>query len=576
MLMFNKTTRLILGLFLLAQGLLLTFGLPPFQKFDETSHFTRTISLSRGQLFCRDRQFIIPKIYAGLHENYNFEKVLLENRKFPPSLINFNQQWTATDYQELVAIGGCRQNFLGYIPNTIGVWLTGWTARPAIIFYSGRLFGFIFLLLMLWLSLKIINKKYDYLLWFFTLMPMVVHQATAYSYDVVIVGLILPLTALWINRFTGHKFSRIHWFWVFLMVAVITIIKPVYLPLFFLFGLKDWNIKFKFKELIVVGLIALLSIGIGRLGKGDGNYPTFVNPKLQLQLVSHDPVYFSKVVITTWTDKFIPHFDEMISIMGWRNTPMINNYLNYVFLILAGLTVWKLSDDLGKKLGFKELFDLSAVIFMVTFLTTAAMYLAWSPVGDKSVEGIQGRYWLPLVTCWLIFVGGLVAQIRQNKFFRNLVLILVLTGVILNIGFSLYSRYFNISKIWVNQLDPKLAAGSLLTVDKEINLIKNVGGRNISGLALNLDNRHKSIIVPYQYFVMDSDCRHIFTRGYLNPWSIQGETQMILEFKPVKIAASQLCLKLKPLNVGGQDYQDRLSIKLAGDIPQMEWLYFAD
>ena len=545
--------RLFLVVFLLAEGLLLTLGLPPFQKFDETAHFTRAVALSSGQLFCRNGHFIIPKVYEDVQKSFNFEKVLLENQKFPLGLIDFNRSWTKDDLKETVNIGGCGLNFLGYIPNSLGVWLTSWTNQPAVIFYAGRLFGFLFLLLMLKIGLKIINKKFEYLLWFYALMPMVVHQATAYSYDVVILGSVLPLTALWFSKHRG---------WLaYAIVLLISIIKPVYLPLILLFGLDR-------RKIIVIGLVTVMVLGTGKLGKGENNYPTFVNPKLQLEVIKNDLIYFLEVVKDTWVEKFLPHFEEMVGVMGWRNMPMINNYLYFAFVILAVFVVARLAKDLKNKIKLSELVVIGGVIFLVTFLTTLVMYLMWSYPGNSSVEGIQGRYWLPLVPLWLVLISGLMV------YFKNILLGLLLVGVLVNMGNSLWNRYFDWSGNTVNKLELKMPADKLLLIDKETNLLKEVAEKNISGLALNLDNRNKKIIVPYRYQIMNSECKKIYRHGYLKPWDVQGERQMILEFKPIVVGEDWLCLKLTPLLVDSKDYADILTIKVTNGQPQMEWVYF--
>lgn len=561
MLMFGGLTKWILGLFLVAEGGLLTFGLPPFQKFDETVHFTRAVALSEGQFFCKNSHFVIPKALAGLHEKYNFQKVLLENEKFPTNLVDFGKRWAVDDLKESVEIGGCGLSFLGYVPNALGVWLTGWTSRPAVIFYAGRIFGFLFLLLMLKTGLKIIDKRFGYLLWFYALMPMVVHQATSFSHDVVILGLILPLTALWLSKYRGGM--------VYVIVLIISIIKPVYLPLTLLFGLNK-------RKILIIGLMLALIVGMGKIGKGEANYPTFVNPKLQVLVIKNDPIYFLEVVKNTWMEKFLPHFEEMVGVMGWRNTPMTNNYLNFIFVGFGLLVVMKLAKDLKTKIGLSELVIIGGVIFLVTFLSTLAMYLVWSPVGDKSVEGIQGRYWLLLVPLWLVLIGRLAAWIREKRWFRNLVLGLVLAGVVANIGQSLWARYFDWSGNRVNNLDAKMSADGLLIIDKETALIRETKGKNVSGLALNLDNRNKKIIVPYQYRIMDKECKKTLRRGYLKPWDIQGERQMILEFESVRASSGSLCLRLTPLLVDLKDYTDRLTIKVTYGQPQMEWLYFGE
>jgi hypothetical protein len=253
---------------------------------------------------------------------------------------------------------------------------------------------------------------------------------------------------------------------------------------------------------------------------------------------------------------------------------MVNNYLNFAFLILTACLITKLTKDLKNIINTRQLISIFAVILSVIFLGTLAMYLTWSPVGDKSVEGIQGRYWLPLVPYWLVLFGGLTAYAQKTRWFKNLILCLVLFGSVVTISSSLWNRYFDWSKNWINSLNPILPRTELVVIDKETNLVKQTYGKNISAVALNLDNRNKSIIVPYQYQVMDGECYQVLRWGYLSSWGIQGETQMLLEFKPVLSNNGKLCLKLNPLNIGAKDYQDKLTIKVTDNQPQMEWLYF--
>ncbi len=236
----TRLTKIILSVFMMVEGVILIFGLPPFQKFDETVHFGRTMALSQGQLFCKDGHFEIPIVWDNLKHDYRFQKVLLENEKFPIDTVDFSKKWTEEELTQNSKIGGCGLNLLGYVPNTIGVWATSWTNRPAIVFYGGRVAGFVFLVTMLLWSLRIIDKKFQYLIWFYGLLPMVVHQATSFSYDVVIVSLILPLTALLVNKIIR---KRTGWadisFW--LIVTVMAVIKIVYVPLILVYIVFGWS-----------------------------------------------------------------------------------------------------------------------------------------------------------------------------------------------------------------------------------------------------------------------------------------------------------------------------------------------
>lgn len=381
--MISKKWANILSVFMVIEALILTFGLPPFQKFDEPPHFVRTVALSKGQFFCRDDSFTIPLVYDQLQQDYQFQKVLLENEKFPISVVDFNKKWSDIELKESSKVGRCEMNFLGYIPNAIGVFLTNWTKSPAIIFYAGRIFGFLFLAGMLVLSLKTINIKFKYLLWFYALMPMVIHQATSYSYDVVVVSLALPLITLLINKITLAEEDKNNSLIVWGMVTILSVVKIVYFPIIGLFLLVDWNrlklkkakINFILKNILYLGLSLFAIFILLRINGAGSNYPLFVNPTIQRKLVLSDPLYFIRVLISTFSTNWQSLFVETIGVFGWRNTPLSNDFLVYIYIIIGALIFKRLKKDLKGKIGLVEAILGLGILFLVVVLTSLDIYI---------------------------------------------------------------------------------------------------------------------------------------------------------------------------------------------------------
>lgn len=579
--------RNILIVFLICQGVVLTFGLPPFQKPDETVHFTRTMALSRGQLYCKNGSFKIPLVWDNLKHDYRFLGVLIENEKFPLGTIDIERKWDANEMKEEVSIGGCELNFLGYIPNTIGVWLTSWTNNPFVIFYAGRIAGFVFLIVMLFLSLRIINKKFQYLLWFYGLLPMVVHQVTSFSYDVVIISLILPLTALIINKITIKNTSRLEEFFVWVIVGVMAMIKNVYLPLIFIYIMFGWpgkeGLKIKAKYVIqnVFKLILLTSVIMVsmKFGLGNLNYTTFINPGLQTKLILSDPLYFLKVVQNTYVKQWNTILTDLIGNFGWKNIPLNDNWVIYIFLIVLMKVEGSLRKGLINKIKIWQSIVGLASLMIIVILISLAMYLVATTVGYDTIIGIQGRYLLPLVPFILIFGTSLIGNIQSSVWLKSGLIALALVGVLVSIGDSLWKRYYDFSTDWVNavvdsEIETKEVEYKSMEVVGPVEVARSSGGENVSGVRIELDQTDKAVVIPYRYLIKDENCNKVLRSGYLSLWGLQNSKEYVAEFRTIRTKKKLLCLEIEPTNIAGEKYGDYLNIKYDDEGMRYEWLFY--
>jgi uncharacterized membrane protein len=568
----KKTVNLFLWFYLILSSLVFIFLLPPYQKYDETPHFARAVALASGQFFCHNGSFSIPLDLGELHRQFNFQKVLLENEKFPLSKIDFTKIRNS-DKNKTELVGGCGMNFLGYLPNTIGVLLGLATNRYFYIFYLGRIFAFIFFLITFILSLKIIHPKFKYLLWFYALTPLVVHQVTAYSYDVVILSLIPILTALFVNLLENKKLSFKSWVAVWLIIIIIGIIKIVYFPLILLFLLvtiKPINLIRSFSLLLFASVIVFM---VARLGNSTNTYTPFVNPTIQKQLIFHDPIYFLSALANTLINNSLDDYKSTVAVFGWKNALPSSDSVYYLYFFAI---IWLIQKTF-RTLSFKNnpivpvlgLIIISGIVFAIYL----AMYLVWSVVGDSTIKGVQGRYYLPFLPFVLIFLSQLWPYFK-SKLFVGLVLLALFTS-----AHGLYLKYFDYSTNFTNPtaLDSTIAKITktdkldFLLIDKPTTIISPISGPMIAGFKINLDSRNQAILIPYKFQIMDSICQNTLRSGYLKQYDIQADNIYIEKFSPV-MSANSLCLKLSPLTFGLTDYNTFLSIKTLNSKPLFNWL----
>ena len=567
---------------LLVEAMILLVMVPPFQKFDEVFHFSQGVNIGYGCFFSNSIK--VPTVYDNLVEDYNFQKVLLENEKYPISLNNFGRKWSDKELINTKIVGKCSLGQIGHIPNGIGVWITRWTNNPAVIFFAGRLAGFVFFILIFLWSLRIIDRRFRYLLWFYALMPMVVHQVTAYSYDVVLLSLILPLSALLINKIIGKKVNWQNEILPYVLTLIIGILKITYLPLIGLFILIDWQKNVK-RNALLLGLMAVVigsQYGLLRFitpknenvtaGGGPSGYSAFVNPTLQRQLLLKDPMYFVDVLKNTFVETWNSEFKETVGVFGWRNVPLKSDWVVYVFIVVGVFILIKLSKDLDKKINISKTILSIGVLILVILMVCVVMYLVWSVVAGSIVKGIQGRYWVPLVPFILIYGSIFVSHIKKNSAIKLIFYVIIFGSVIMSIFNSLWDRYYNLSDtvsvVKVVKYDGKQV------VDKKVQLVKSVESKNVFGFVMELDSGDKPVLVPYKYEIMDSECHKTLRYGYLSPWAVQGATRLEQKFDPIYTSEMELCLKIEPLDVKMTDYNVFLKLKTINDEIWWEWLSY--
>ncbi len=122
------------------------------------------------------------------------------------------------------------------------------------------------------------------------------------------------------------------------------------------------------------------------------------------------PRLLATLVWTTVQGQWLRHgdiFQGFVGVLGWLDTPLPASYylLTAVMLVVALMVSTRDHPPLDtnlRRLAAAALF-LGAVC--AVFLLE---YLSWSPVGGRVVEGVQGRYFLPIVP----FLGFVLSRAR--------------------------------------------------------------------------------------------------------------------------------------------------------------------
>lgn len=240
-------------------GLVLTVIMSPGANPDEGLHYEQTLQLTNKLL--GEEIETIDAAYVnydswGDHTNvsYSYNRLLRDFNK-PFKLENESFEFQSTIEGRYVGY---------YYPQAIGVLITRLcNANMLKIFYAGRITNLIFYAACVYLALRN-AKSHKLLLGVIAALPIFVQQAASYSYDASVNGLILISVSFlfkWLKQ--EEKISKLDYVIVFVTCMLLTPAKIVYGLLTLLYFFVPYE-KFgsKKRKYIMVSILCLPSIGM--------------------------------------------------------------------------------------------------------------------------------------------------------------------------------------------------------------------------------------------------------------------------------------------------------------------------
>jgi uncharacterized membrane protein len=297
-----------------------------------------------------------------------------------------------------------------YIPQIIAIKvLSLWSAQPVYMVYLGRIFGLIAAVLLFAYAIR----KMPFGKWALVaigLLPMSVDTFASFSGD----GMTIAYTALFvamIARFIYDKKTIDSDFdsGVLLVATMcLALSKATYAILLLLllalpFASKEAR---KRRNMLYVGGYLLLGICLAGLWNRATRYITtitsdqFIVPQQQFAYVKghawwvlHQPV--ADALLSTDANGMI------VSLFGnfaWLTTPLPYLVIILEILVLVFAAGGTFAGELKTSLNLKPLKRITASAAILCMLAMSlALYAYWTPVGARVIDGLQGRYLLPVL-----------------------------------------------------------------------------------------------------------------------------------------------------------------------------------
>ena len=389
--------------------------MPTFKNHDEYYHWLKAYEVSQGTLMTPQEDGVqgsmmpegVSKVFPTDWTNLDYQmmKDLLD--------VKLNEDNKGILNPETAAV----YSFVQYIPQATGIALARLvTDNVYLITYGGRIVNMIFALLVLYFAIKLMpfGKK---LLLIPAMIPIAIEGFTSLSPDAMTISVAFFYIAYILHLAFGKKEQLGMKEKVILLISsiVIALCKIVYIPLVGLILIipkekfKNQGNKNKILNFCVIAGIAVI-INLIWLAISSRYLSTFRegDSKIQVLLALQNPILYIQNVLYTFNLNGSNYLLSLFGAdLGWGELIKLYSIVPYAFLgiyLFTAITDNELKDKLKKY----QIIWISLVILAIVGLIFTSLYVQWTTVGQTSIAGIQGRYFLPILPLVMLLLGSVV------------------------------------------------------------------------------------------------------------------------------------------------------------------------
>lgn len=405
-------------------GLIFVTITPPLWAPDEPAHFFRSYELSQGNAYPDKVNFKgdikqgwrIPKSFEAIEQLTAYD---IQHNAFPDRQVDNKDAYSSIANPIIgkktvtTTTGVSIYPPITYLAPATGIFITSHIqASGSALIWSARAATLTLFIILVAAALYLLrNTSVKWIVFAVALLPTSIFQASVVSADSVVFGLIIMFFALCYRFTTAKKHIPVHDVILATLISVLFVaIKPSYVILSFLpfFMHLDKNIEVKkarsIKMLIpfISIIFAIIAVFLARSIVGGPQPVPGTNLHLQLRYVIMHP--FSDLYMLANSVVKVDWVPQIIGIFG-ASFVMVPGIITQAMLIgLVLITFLKERDkatlDLKcfKITGWASL--LLASISAVAIIFT--LFLTWTPVGANIVQGVQGRYFLPVLPFFML------------------------------------------------------------------------------------------------------------------------------------------------------------------------------
>jgi uncharacterized membrane protein len=331
---------------------------------------------------------------------------------------------------------------LAYLPQAIGISVAriGWI-NNIWVYYAGTIANLIFYALISAMSIVIIPQRFKNAMIVLALLPMSLHQAASYSYDTFVNALSFFFLAYLLRL--RYEYKQVGIKEIVILILTVTLLAPAKIFYGFLglcvFILPSTKFKSKQQYWIAAALAVILPLFltlIFKLPQAADIATSSSSQSWETYTISYaieHPLRTIKIFIDTtfgllpvWIDTFI---GANLAGLSFAIPP----HWTYAYRFVLLLTVFPNRNE-GNEPDAKDRIVFFAVSFIIYASMLAAEFVGWTRYGNALVEGMQGRYFIPIALPLVCVCSNKLLH-YYKKDFSN---ILIVCAIVLNIIITNY------------------------------------------------------------------------------------------------------------------------------------------
>ncbi len=369
---------------------------PPFQVADELAHLQRADEIRHGEIISERLGGTIDGGWiemGALYQAMPFHSEVKETvaQATEAGGIRWIGPKEKINFQNTAQYGP-----LFYLPQVIGLLLGRMAgislARTAVLV---RMLNGLTACAVSFLALSICRRGRA--LTFATLLlPMTLSEFASASQDASIISLSILVVAMASRLLTERRPASIGEFAVFASIVVAaTMARPTMFALAFLSPafVTRGDSAWRSKSLIGAAAIAIVIIWMRILSGLTPPVPSDESISGQFHLVLANPLLLPTVMLKTFVQNGVWLLKTIIGYLGWTDAVMPDWYYRTAGIALVMALI--APGNRGPSL-YPGMLGLVAVAALVT-ATSLALYLTWTALGADTINGLQGRYILPVL-----------------------------------------------------------------------------------------------------------------------------------------------------------------------------------
>ncbi len=276
---------------------------------------------------------------------------------------------------------------------------------PALtVYYACRLAGLLSYAVLAWLAVRFIPFG-KWVLAILAASPVAILQASTISADAISNGIAIFFIS---GSLAVVSRSELHWkewgylslLFLVLFVGKVNIVPLALLP-FLILRPSQFKIRFGYVLLLAATalLFAIEVVGWNVLAYSElHTAPEGTDPAGQVLYISNNVSDFFSILTQTIRGRWFSYFIDWLAIYGFAYWP-VPAWTYYLFAL--GLIAALFLDR--ESISRRTRFGLLSVFFLSYVGTYVLLYITFNPVGLRSIEGVQGRYFTTVMP--LLFLG---------------------------------------------------------------------------------------------------------------------------------------------------------------------------